>query len=300
VNKIFIFFVSFILLLTKAYLSIYSIDSALRLNVKQSSKYVKLAKHDILKIVEVNQLPILAKVVKLKRKYSLSPNSVKLASITSNLSINAFSNTVFCSGDSVELYTRYVLGNSYQWYSSQGGKICTNTLISGAIRPSYFANVSGDYFLSVLDQNGNLLTSNIINVTVNPSPIVNILTNGPLTFCQGGSVVLTASAMAGNSFQWSNGTNHQSVSLNASGSYSVSVTNLKNGCSTRSKSITVSVYTLRTDINIDGITDYSDYLLLIQMYNGNCLNCKEDIDQDGIVKNDDFLKLLGDYNLYCY
>ena len=168
-NKVFIFFVSFILLLTKAYLSIYSINSALIVNAKQNVKNVEYANHELFKINEVNHLPILYKEIKSKGKYPLSPNSVKLASITSNLSINALSNTTFCSGDSVELITRYSLGMYYQWYSSQGGKACSNTLIVGATSSSYFAKESGYYFLVVIDQFGNTITSNIINVTVSIS-----------------------------------------------------------------------------------------------------------------------------------
>ncbi len=296
-KKIFIAFVTFILLLILASQGVFPVDSTLFIKSNAINNFANSSKHDLFKGLERKKVSRVIKKSKLKTK---NINSKRLSSSTINLSISALSNTTFCSGDSVELITRYTLGMYYQWYSSQGGKVCSNTLIAGATSSSYFAKVSGYYFLTVIDQSGNSITSNIINVTVNPSPQVNILTNGPLTFCEGSSVVLTVSTSAGNSFLWSNGVPRQSILVDTTGTYYAEVTNLKNGCKTISKTVVISVYTLRTDINKDGITDYADYLLLIQKYNNSCANCTEDIDQDGKIKNEDFLKLLGDYNLYCY
>jgi hypothetical protein len=62
--------------------------------------------------------------------------------------------------------------------------------------------------------------------------------NGALTFCQGGSVVLTSSAASNNT--WSNGTSNQSLTVTASGSYTVTTTNAA-GCVATSAPITVVV-----------------------------------------------------------
>jgi|GEM_PF-2252584 len=62
--------------------------------------------------------------------------------------------------------------------------------------------------------------------------------SGPLTFCPGGSVSLTASA--GSSYQWSNGLTSQSILVTAAGSYSVTVT--ANGCTSTSDAVNVSLY----------------------------------------------------------
>ena len=50
-----------------------------------------------------------------------------------------------------------------------------------------------------------------------------ITASGPLTFCQGGSVVLTSSAAT--SYLWSNGATSQSITVNTSGSFTCQVSN---------------------------------------------------------------------------
>ncbi|MEO0312295.1 MAG: hypothetical protein RIQ89_1952, partial [Bacteroidota bacterium] len=50
-----------------------------------------------------------------------------------------------------------------------------------------------------------------------------ITASGPTTFCQGGSVTLTATQ--GSSYVWSNGANTRSIIVNASGNYNCTVTN---------------------------------------------------------------------------
>src|SRR2546423_6025477 len=62
-----------------------------------------------------------------------------------------------------------------------------------------------------------------------PTPV--ITAGGPTTFCTGGSVTLTASSAS--SYLWSSGATTQSITVNASGSYSVTVTDA-NGCSATS------------------------------------------------------------------
>src|SRR5688572_3651083 len=62
--------------------------------------------------------------------------------------------------------------------------------------------------------------------------------SGPLTFCQGDSVILTAST--GSSYSWSNGAKTRSITVKSSGKYSVSVTNAA-GCIATSAATTVSV-----------------------------------------------------------
>ncbi len=61
------------------------------------------------------------------------------------------------------------------------------------------------------------------NVTVSASPVVQITANGPLAFCSGSSIVLTATQ--GSSYTWSNGSTTQSITVNQSGNFDVTVTN---------------------------------------------------------------------------
>lgn len=64
-------------------------------------------------------------------------------------------------------------------------------------------------------------------------------------------------------------------------------------------SAVLTVTTLPSDINKDGITQATDFNLLNTIYNSACINCPEDITHDGFVNNDDFLMLLGDYGKFC-
>jgi PKD repeat protein len=72
---------------------------------------------------------------------------------------------------------------------------------------------------------------------------VNATANGPLTFCQGGSVVLTSSAASNNT--WSNNSTNQNLTVTASGSYTVTTTNAA-GCVATSTPIVVVVNPLPT------------------------------------------------------
>src|SRR5207253_580664 len=69
--------------------------------------------------------------------------------------------------------------------------------------------------------------------------------SGPLTFCEGGSVTLTASA--GTSWLWSNGATTQSIAVSASGSYSVTAT-FAGGCAITVPAVTVDVRHLAASV----------------------------------------------------
>jgi gliding motility-associated-like protein len=76
--------------------------------------------------------------------------------------------------------------------------------------------------------------------TLKAVPVVSVSAGGPLSFCTGGSVTLTASG--GATYQWSNGSTASAVSLNSSGTYTVTATT--NGCSATSTGTTVTVNAL--------------------------------------------------------
>ena len=85
-----------------------------------------------------------------------------------------------------------------------------------------------------------------VTINVNPSQVATITPASAVTFCQGGSVVLNANIGIGSSYQWYNnaspisGGTTSSYTANASGTYSLLVTN-SNGCSNQSDSIIVTV-----------------------------------------------------------
>src|SRR5258708_39845776 len=65
------------------------------------------------------------------------------------------------------------------------------------------SSAGGSYTVTVTDANGCSATSAATVVTVNPPPVATIAPSGPVAFCAGGNVTLTASA--GASYLWSPG-----------------------------------------------------------------------------------------------
>ncbi|RYE21594.1 MAG: T9SS type A sorting domain-containing protein [Sphingobacteriales bacterium] len=135
---------------------------------------------------------------------------------------------VFCQGSSVQLTA--TAGSSYSW--SNGASTQAITVTNG-----------GTYSVTINQGNGCIGTSNAITVVVNPLPVISVAASGPTTFCQGGSVQLTATA--GNSYAWSNGATTQSINVTTGGTYSVTVNN-GNGCANSSAATTVTVNPLPT------------------------------------------------------
>lgn len=147
---------------------------------------------------------------------TLTINSVPAASAS------AAGPTTFCQGGSVVLTAN--TGSTYLWSN-------------GATTQSITVTTSGAYTVTVT--NGSCTsTSAPVNVTVNTLPEANVSAGGPLSFCQGNNVVLTASA--GSSWSWSNGATTQSITVTNSGNYSVTVTNA-NGCVATSSATAVAV-----------------------------------------------------------
>ena len=140
-----------------------------------------------------------------------------------SIAITANGPTTFCAGGSVTLTATG--GVSYLWSN-------------GATTASITVSASGNYSVVGTCGFGCTNTSNTINVVVNPLPVVTITAGGPTTFCAGGSVTLTAAGCA--SYLWSNGATTASITVNASGSYSVVGTNA-NGCHATSNTINVVV-----------------------------------------------------------
>ncbi len=139
--------------------------------------------------------------------------------------ISAGSATTFCAGGSVTLTASSA--TSYLWST-------------GATTQSITVNAGGNYSVTVKNSNGcSSASSAATTVTVNPLPATPTITAGAATtFCAGGTVTLTSSAATGN--LWSTGATTQSISVNATGNYSVTVTN-GNGCSATSSATAVTV-----------------------------------------------------------
>ncbi|MGZ4044446.1 MAG: MBG domain-containing protein, partial [Bacteroidia bacterium] len=162
--------------------------------------------------------------------------------IAANLSA-AWSNTT-CNGISNGGNTNIPI--TITWYknsinSTSGGTAVQTTnsnagTTSSAYTPS--TNIAGTfYYYTVISWTagsncaaaGSMTTTTTKTVVVNPTPATpTISANGPVAFCQGGSVVLSSSSSSGN--QWYNnsgllaGETNQNLTAITSGSYSVIVT----------------------------------------------------------------------------
>jgi hypothetical protein len=76
----------------------------------------------------------------------------------------------------------------------------------------------------------------VVTVTVDNPPSASITASSSTTFCQGGNVTLTGNG--GSSYSWSTSATTQSITVNQSGTYTVSATN-SCGSSTSSQAVTV-------------------------------------------------------------
>lgn len=154
---------------------------------------------------------------------SSSPISVVSNPIPQTPIISANGNTSICQGNSVTLN------------SNIPGTIWSN----GSTNQSITVNQSGIYTAQVSGNGCLSANSNAINVSVSPLPNTPVITaSGPTTFCNGGTVTLNSSSLSGN--LWSNISTGQNITVNSSGSYSVTTTDL-NGCSSTSAPIVITV-----------------------------------------------------------
>ena len=130
--------------------------------------------------------------------------------------------TTFCAGGTVTLTAGG--GTNYLWSNSE---------TAAAI----VVSTSGIYTVTVTDAAGCSKTTSQ-TVTVNPLPTALITPDGPTTFCDGGSVVLSTSANAG--YIWSTGATTRDITATTAGSYAVTVTDV-NGCTAVSAATVVTV-----------------------------------------------------------
>jgi len=128
-------------------------------------------------------------------------------------------------------------GGSYAWYTTATG----GTAIAGATGASYTTpslSANTTYYVSALTASGCEGPRASVVALVNATPTVAVAAGGPLTFCQGGSVTLTASGA--DSYVWSNGATTASITVTTAGSYTVTGSSAA-GCSATSTATAVTV-----------------------------------------------------------
>jgi hypothetical protein len=162
---------------------------------------------------------------------SVSTNQLITVNANPTATISTNGSTNLCTGGSIVLMA--TPNSSYVW----------NT---GATTSSITATTAGSYSVTVTNANGCSATSTATSVIVNASPSATVTASGPTSICSGSNVVLSATAVAGNTYQWSNngvlisGATSASYTAATSGTYAVTVTNAS-GCSATSTTTPVSV-----------------------------------------------------------
>ncbi len=148
------------------------------------------------------------------------------------LKSDAGADTSICNGSSVQLNSSAPGAVSYAWTPTTG---LSNSAISN---PVANPTITTTYVVAITNINGCVDNDTIV-VTVVPLPSPGITPSGPTSFCTGGSVTLTSAAAT--SYLWSTGVNDtlSSITVSASGTYSLTVTN-GTGCSaTATQTVTV-------------------------------------------------------------
>jgi hypothetical protein len=132
-------------------------------------------------------------------------------------------------------------GVNYQAFS---GTTAVGSFVAGggniviAVNTSSFS--AGNYTITIKATRpgcGSVDLTNTATITVLALPTVNISADGPLSFCNGDDVNLTATSAS--SYAWSSGETTQTINVTTSGTYTVTITDI-NGCSNTSASVTTT------------------------------------------------------------
>lgn len=151
--------------------------------------------------------------------------------------ISASGPTNICQGQELTLNASTGSGYTYQWYDS-------GTAISNATSSYYNVTSSGNYSVEVI-LNGCSSLSTEIAASISPSPTATVTADGPTSFCEGESVILTAPSDANYSYQWYKGgvaipdATLDTYAAAASGDYTVKTT--LGTCSATSSATIVTV-----------------------------------------------------------
>ena len=222
-------------------------------------------------------------VVSASGNYAVTLNSATGCSSTSNsimvnvrpqptkpvITVNG--DTSFCSGDSVVLSS--TINSGLLWSTGD----TTNSII---------VRTAGTYGVKTTNTNGCEASAEAVNISVFNSPSAPVISaNGSVDFCDGGSVLLTSSALTNNN--WTNGDTTNSISVTATGNYAVSVIT-PNGCSATSNSIMVNVKPHPTNpiITVNGDTSFcsGDSVVLSSSVNSGILWSSGDTTNSIVVK----------------
>ena len=154
-----------------------------------------------------------------------------------------------CSSDSVQLNASN--GSSWLWSN-------------GASTQNIYANAQGNYSVTITGSNGCKTISSLATISYFAGSQSSITPAGPISILQGNSITLNAST--GTSYLWSDGSTAQTIVVNNSGNYLVTVTN-SNGCVSQSNTVQVIVISSQSMITSLGPTSFCDgYSVTLSSY----------------------------------
>lgn len=145
-------------------------------------------------------------------------------------------NLTYCQGAiASSLSATAIGGNTLYWYAAATGGVGSTT----APVPSTSNAGTFNFYVSQKNAAGDESPRVMITVTINASPTTPVITaSGSTSLCSGSSVNLSSSYNNGN--VWSTNANTATISVNATGAYTVTHTDA-NGCSSTSLPTIVSV-----------------------------------------------------------
>jgi hypothetical protein len=148
----------------------------------------------------------------------------------------ASADDTICIGESTQLGASG--GMNFQWSVFSGDPIIgSNFSCTNCDDPIASPSQTTTYLVSSENGTGCIDYDTVV-VVVNPLPGPNITANGPTSFCEGGSVDLTADFAA--QYNWNTGQNVQTITADTAGTYSLVVTDAM-GCQ-NSTDIDVEVF----------------------------------------------------------
>ena len=160
-------------------------------------------------------------------------NTIKYCQLTTTVS----SDTSICLGDAVQLNAISSFGGIDTMVWTPSGSLDLSNPFAPIASPT-----STTTYVVALTNNYGCTDYDTVVVTVIPLPGPAIQSSGPLGFCQGGNVTLTAvdTTNSGATFLWNTNDTTQSINVSTGGIYSVIITDT-NTCSSQSQ-ITVTVF----------------------------------------------------------
>jgi len=147
-------------------------------------------------------------------------------------------------------------------YPSGSVSFCSGGVLTSSAAVSYLWNTgdttqsitvtsTGSYSVTTSASLGCSAVSLPTIVTINDSPTVTITPNGPTSFCNGGSVILDAGIDS--TYTWSDGSTSETLNVNTSGTYSVTITDIHGCTASTSQSVNVDNLTANAgpDLNVN-------------------------------------------------